>query len=257
MIKPMFVALLPELIELTSQVGERIMAFHRGKLAITVKSDNTPLTIADETAHRLISAKLEQLTPDTPILSEESQEIPFAIRKDWNEYWLIDPLDGTRDFLDGNYDFCINIAYVKNNYPIFGLIYAPYRKAHYYRIPGETSVKLLDNVCYQLKTSQPKRWQHVVIGHYSSKNKHLQKHLNEKTDFELFLLGSALKFCTIAEGKHHYYPKFGPCSEWDTAAGVCILEGAGGSVIDLDGKPLRYNTKEDNVSPAFLARAQL
>ena len=253
----MFAALLPQLIELTSQVGECIMALRREKLHVTVKSDNTPLTVADETAHRLISAKLEQLTPDTPILSEESQEIPFATRKDWSEYWLIDPLDGTRNFLDGNYDFCINIAYVKNNYPIFGLIYAPYSKVHYYRIPGETSVKLLNNVCYPLQTSQPKRWQHVVIGHYSSKNKHLQKHLNEKTDFELFILGSALKFCTIAEGKHHYYPKFGPCSEWDTAAGVCILEGAGGSVIDLDGKPLRYNTKEDSVSPAFLARAQL
>ena len=255
MIKPMFAALLPELIELTSEVGERIMVLHSEKLDITVKSDNTPMTIADETAHKLISAKLEQLTPDIPVLSEESHEIPFAIRKDWNEYWLIDPLDGTRDFLDGNYDFCINIAYVKNNYPVFGLIYAPFSKTHYYRIPGETSIKLLDNVCYQLKTSQPGRWQHVVIGHYSSTNKHLQKHLSNKTNFELFLLGSALKFCTIAEGKYHYYPKFGPCSEWDTAAGVCILEGAGGSVKGLDGKPLSYNTKEDSVSPAFLASA--
>jgi len=255
MIKPMFSALLPSLIELTSQVGERIMVLHREKLTITVKSDNTPLTIADEMAHKLISEKLEKLTPGIPILSEESQEIPFAIRKDWSEYWLIDPLDGTRDFLDGNYDFCINIAYIKNNYPVFGLIYVPVSKAHYYRIPGETSIKLLENVSYPLQTRQPGRWQHVVIGHYSSKNKLLQKHLSNKTNFEIFLQGSALKFCTIAEGKHHYYPKFGPCSEWDTAAGVCILEGAGGSVKGLDGKPLRYNTKEDSVSPAFLASA--
>ena len=230
MIQPMFVALLPQLIELTSQVGKRIMELHSEKLDITVKSDNTPLTIADETAHKLISEKLEQLTPGVPILSEESQEVPFAVRKKWDEYWLIDPLDGTRDFLDGNYDFCINIAYVKNNYPIFGLIYAPSTKVHYYRIPGERSIKLLGNTCFQLKTSQPTRWQNVVIGHYSSKNKYLKKHLTHKTNFELFLQGSALKFCTIAEGKHHYYPKFGPCSEWDTAAGVCILEGAGGSV---------------------------
>jgi len=231
------------------------MTLHKEKLDVTVKADNTPLTIADETAHRLISAELEQLTPSTPILSEESQEIPFEIRKDWDEYWLIDPLDGTRDFLDGNHDFCINIAYVKNNYPIFGLIYAPFSKVHYYRMPGENSVKLHDNVCYQLRTSQPKRWQHIVIGHYSSKNKYLQEHLCHKTNFELFLQGSALKFCTIAEGKHHYYPKFSPCSEWDTAAGVCILEGAGGSVRDIDGNPLRYNTTKDNRSPVFLASA--
>ncbi|MCS5591595.1 MAG: 3'(2'),5'-bisphosphate nucleotidase CysQ [Gammaproteobacteria bacterium] len=255
MIKPMFAALLPQLIELTSEVGECIMSLHRKKLDITVKSDNTPLTVADETAHQLISVELERLTPGVPILSEESHEVPFSIRKDWAEYWLIDPLDGTRDFLDGNYDFCINIAYVKNNYPIFGLIYAPFSKAHYYRLPDKTSVKQLDNVCYSLQTSAPKRWKNVVIGHYSAKNKHLQKHLNAKTNFELFLLGSALKFCAIAEGKHHYYPKFGPCSEWDTAAGVCILEGAGGSVKGLDGEPLRYNTREDSISPAFLASA--
>ncbi|HIF89816.1 MAG TPA: 3'(2'),5'-bisphosphate nucleotidase [Candidatus Thioglobus sp.] len=253
--KPMFAALLPQLIELTSQVGEGIMTLHREKLDITVKSDNTPLTLADETAHKLISEELERLTPGIPVLSEESQEIPFEIRKKWDEYWLIDPLDGTRDFLDGNYDFCINIAFIKNNYPVFGLIYAPFSKVHYYRLPGETSVKQLNNVCCSLQTSQPKRWQNVVIGHYSSTNKQLQKHLGDKSDFELFLLGSALKFCTIAEGKHHHYPKFGPCSEWDTAAGVCILEGAGGNVKDLDGKPLRYNTKKDSISPPFLASA--
>ena len=251
----MFSSLLPQLIELTSEVGECIMTLHREKLNITVKSDNTPLTIADETAHQLISLELERLTPGVPILSEESIEVPFATRKNWTEYWLIDPLDGTRDFLDGNFDFCINIAYVKDNYPIFGLIYSPFSKAHYYRLPNETSVRRVEGVCQTLQTSKPSRWQNVVIGHYSAKNQQLQEHLSNRTDFELFLLGSALKFCSIAEGTHHYYPKFGPCSEWDTAAGVCILEGAGGKVRGLDGKPLRYNTREDTLSPAFIARS--
>lgn len=116
-------------------------------------------------------------------------------------------------------------------------------------------MKLIDNICYKLCTQKPKRWENIVIGRHSTKNKQLQQHLRSKTNFEIFRLGSALKFCSIAEGHNHYYPKFGRCSEWDTAAGVCILEGAGGRVVDFQNQPLRYNTREDNLSSTFVASA--
>jgi 3'(2'), 5'-bisphosphate nucleotidase len=249
----MFSKLLPKLISLTSKVGETIMTLHNKNMSFIVKSDSTPLTQADKISHNLITEALKKITPNVPILSEESENIPFSIRKDWGSYWLIDPLDGTRDFLDGTQEFCISIAYIENNYPIFGLIYAPFDKIHYYRLPGQTSIKLIDDICYKLCTQKPRRWENIVIGRHSTKNKQLQQHLRSKTNFEIFRLGSALKFCSIAEGRNHYYPKFGRCSEWDTAAGVCILEGAGGKVVDFQNQPLRYNTREDNLSSTFVA----
>ncbi len=128
-------------------------------------------------------------------------------------------------------------------------------KAHYYRLPQQESIKLIDNVAHKICTKKPKRWEKIVFGKYSQNNKQLQQHLRSKTNFETFRLGSALKFCFIAEGIYHYYPKFGKCSEWDTAAGVCILEGAGGKILDLQGQPLKYNTKEDTTSSKFIASA--
>ena len=251
----MFSSLLPKLISLTYEAGEAIMALHNDNMGFIVKSDNTPLTQADKISHNLITGTLKKITPDVPILSEESKNIPLSVRKDWNAYWLIDPLDGTRDFLDGTQEFCISIAYVVKNYPVFGLIYSPFNKIHYYRLPGQTSIKLIDDICYKLRTQKPKRWENIVIGRHSTKNKLLQKHLRSKSNFEIFRLGSALKFCSIAEGRNHYYPKFGRCSEWDTAAGVCILEGAGGKVVDFQNQPLRYNIREDNLSSTFVASA--
>jgi len=251
----MFSTLLPKLISLTSEAGETIMAFHNENMDFIVKSDNTPLTQADKISHNLITETLKKIIPNVPILSEESKKIPFSVRKDWEAYWLIDPLDGTRDFLDGTREFCISIAYIVKNYPVFGLIYAPYDKIHYYRLPGQASIKLIDDICYKLCTQKPRRWENIVIGRYSTKNKQLQQHLRSKTNFEIFRLGSALKFCSIAEGLNHYYPKFGRCSEWDTAAGVCILEGAGGKVVDFQNQPLRFNTREDSLSSTFVASA--
>jgi 3'(2'), 5'-bisphosphate nucleotidase len=251
----MFSALLPKLISLTSLTGETIMSLQNKSTDFIVKSDSTPLTRADNASHTLITDTLEKITPDIPILSEESEETPFSVRKNWQKYWLIDPLDGTRDFIEGSKEFCISIAFIEKNYPVFGLIYSPSMKAHYYRLPQQKSIKLIDNVTHKLCTKKPKRWEKIVFGRYSQNNKQLQKHLRLKTNFETFRLGSALKFCLIAEGIYHYYPKLGRCSEWDTAAGVYILEGAGGKVIDLQGQPLQYNTKEDTTSPAFVASA--
>ena len=247
--------LLAKLLNLSSQAGEIIMDFRKKSPDYLIKDDNTPLTQADKASHEFLLNELTKLTPNTPILSEESSHIPFSIRESWEEYWLIDPLDGTRDFIDGSPDFCISIALIKNHYPDFGLIYSPFDKVHYYRLNQGPSIKLVNKQTQKILTSKPKRWEKIVVGRYSINNKNLKEHLKLKTDFETFKLGSALKFCLIAEGVYHYYPKFGRCSEWDTAAGICILEGSGGRVVDLENKALKFNLTDDIISPSFIATA--
>ena len=247
--------LLAKLLNLSSQAGEIIMDFRKKSPDYLIKDDNTPLTQADKASHEFLLNELTKLTPNTPILSEESSHIPFSIRESWEEYWLIDPLDGTRDFIDGSPDFCISIALIKNHYPDFGLIYSPFDKVHYYRLNQGPSIKLVNKQTQKILTSKPKRWEKIVVGRYSINNKNLKKHLKLKTNFETFKLGSALKFCLIAEGVYHYYPKFGRCSEWDTAAGICILEGSGGRVVDLENKALKFNLTDDIISPSFIATA--
>lgn len=247
--------LLAKLLNLSSQAGEIIMDFRKKSPDYLIKDDNTPLTQADKASHEFLLNELTKLTPNTPILSEESSHIPFSIRESWEEYWLIDPLDGTRDFIDGSHDFCISIALIKNHYPDFGLIYSPFDKVHYYRLNQGPSIKLVNKQTQKILTSKPKRWEKIVVGRYSINNKNLKEHLKLKTNFETFKLGSALKFCLIAEGVYHYYPKFGRCSEWDTAAGICILEGSGGRVVDLENKALKFNLTDDIISPSFIATA--
>ena len=171
------------------------------------------------------------------------------------EYWLIDPLDGTRDFLEHTGEFCICIAYIKAHKPIFGMIYAPINKAHYYTLNGQ-SFKLQNKVEQTLVTQPPSTPLKVVIGHHSLLNDQLKEHLKQQSDYQISRLGSALKFCQIAEGCYDYYPRFGPCSEWDTAAGSYILQGAGGSVVDAQGKALKYNIRDDLTSPIFFASAK-
>ena len=247
--------LLAKLLNLSSQAGEIIMDFRKKSPDYLIKDDNTPLTQADKASHEFLLNELTKLTPNTPILSEESSHIPFSIRDSWEEYWLIDPLDGTRDFIDGSPDFCISIALIKNNYPTFRLIYSPFNQVHYYRLNKQPSIKVENTKSSKILTSKPKRWKKIDVGRYSINNKGLKEHLKIKTNFETFKLGSALKFCLIAEGVYHYYPKFGRCSEWDTAAGICILEGSGGRVVDLENKALKFNLTDDIISPSFIATA--
>ena len=249
----MFNALTPHLITLTTQVGEMIMSHYKTSLTIETKSDQTPLTVVDQKAHQLLSAALNQLTPNIPIISEESDLVDFSERSSWDEYWLMDPLDGTRDFIEQTGEFCICIAYIKSNRPIFGFIYAPLSKTHYFTNDQFRAFKLQNNTKTELQVSPQKTPLEVVIGHHSSHNHKLHSHLDHFEQYRINYLGSALKFCKIAEGKYDYYPRFGPCSEWDTAAGGCILEAAGGRVVDENNKPLRYNTQDSLRSPVFFA----
>ncbi len=252
----MFDLLTPKLIQLTSEVGEVIMSFYKSDINVETKGDETPLTIVDQQAHQLISSGLELLTPDIPILSEESEDLSYETRSKWDDYWLIDPLDGTRDFIEQTGEFCICIAYIRNNRPIFGFVYAPLSKTHYYTDDQLRTFKLHQGKTTLLKTPLQNLPLEVVIGRHSFNNKKLQSHLKKIGDANINHLGSALKFCKIAEGLYDYYPRFGPCSEWDTAAGSFILQCAGGSVVDESGNALSYNTKQDLLSPVFFASSK-
>lgn len=253
----MFEILIPKLVVLTTQVGNEILRYYKTDMQVEGKSDGTPLTIADQTAHHMIVEALQKLTPGTPILSEESTEIPFLERSKWDEYWLIDPLDGTRDFLEHTGEFCICIAYIKNNRCVFGMVYSPTENTHYYGAEGFPAYKMTNGMGQEIHVKQPSDTLKIVIGHHSSNNEKLQKHLQSLGQHSITKIGSALKFCLIAEGAYDYYPRFGPCSEWDTAAGACILESAGGQVIDKQGRTLKYNTKEDLTSPVFFASGDI
>ncbi|RUA06024.1 MAG: 3'(2'),5'-bisphosphate nucleotidase [Gammaproteobacteria bacterium] len=248
----MFDQILPSLIKLTTKVGDEILSHYKNDIKVEFKTDETPLTIADKNAHRAIAEALSKLTPNTPVLSEESTVVDFKERSKWTEYWLIDPLDGTKDFIERTGEFCICIAYIKNHRAIFGLVYAPITRVHYYGFEGvaykyHQNIQTIINACMK---KQPLR---IVTGHHSSNNSKLKAHFATLGEYELNSLGSALKFCEIAQGHYDYYPRFGPCSEWDTAAGGCILQNAGGLVVDENGKPLRYNTQDSLLSPPFFA----
>ncbi len=248
-----FDTLTPHLISLSEEVGKMIMSYYKSNLNVETKADKTPLTLVDQKAHQMITQALAILTPGVPILSEESETIDFTTRSSWNEYWLIDPLDGTRDFINQTGEFCICIAYIKNNRPIYGLIYAPYSQTHYFTNDQQKSFKYQDNKATLLQCASPKQPLEIVIGNHSHNNQQLQSYLHDFGDTKISHLGSALKFCKIAEGIFDHYPRFGPCSEWDTAAGGCILEAAGGRVVGEDKKPLRYNTQHSLISPIFFA----
>jgi len=244
-----------ELLLLSEKVGKKILTFYKQEFEVQQKENNTPITIADKEAHKLLSEGLQKITPKLPILSEEGELVDFEIRKNWQQYWLIDPLDGTRDFINKTGDFVVSIALIKNNKPILGVIYSPVLKTHYFATKNKGAFKKINNITQKIQTNENIQQEFkVVVGRYSNKSKKLNNFLDERlVKYNFFEVGSALKFCLIAEGKYDFYPKLGPCSEWDSAAGICILEEAGGLVIDENNQPLRYNIKEDTKSPIFFA----
>ncbi len=248
-----FDTLTPHLMRLSQAVGKMIMSHYQSTLEVKTKADKTPLTQVDQQAHQMITQALTQLTPTVPILSEESEQIDFTTRSNWQEYWLVDPLDGTRDFIEQTGEFCICIAYIKHHQPIYGLIYAPYSQTYYVTNDQQQAVKHQQGKTTLLQCVSSRQPLEVVIGNYSHNNQQLQSYLQNIGHTRISHLGSALKFCKIAEGIFDHYPKFGPCSEWDTAAGVCILQNAGGSVVDEHGKTLNYNTQSNLLSPPFFA----
>jgi 3'(2'), 5'-bisphosphate nucleotidase len=246
--------LLKPVLALAQQAGAAVLQIYHQevKIEVTLKADHTPVTAADLKSHEILVAGLQKLTPGIPVLSEESAMVPFAQRQTWQQYWLIDPVDGTAEFIEGTDEFVINIALIENHTAVLGMIYAPVTKIAYEATRGCGAFKHTAEGTYEfIKTraiSDP-----MIIALSRRHGNGTRKFLERFGHYELLLRGSALKFGLIAEGSADIYPRSGPTSEWDTAAGQCILEEAGGQVVDFAGVPLRYNTKDSLENPQFVA----
>jgi 3'(2'), 5'-bisphosphate nucleotidase len=244
-------ALLGEVVAVAREAGRRILEIYITEFDVEHKEDRSPLTAADLAAHHSIVAGLETLTPGVPTLSEESAHIPFAERASWLEYWLIDPLDGTREFVKRNGEFTVNIALVRNHRPVLGVVHAPVTGVSYYACTERGAYK-------QVGAGEPQRIRvrrapdRLTVAGSRSHAGPLGTFLKNLGDYELISMGSALKSCLVAEGVADVYPRLGPTSEWDTAAAHCVVEEAGGKVTDTAMHPLRYNTKPSLLNPHFL-----
>ena len=240
-------------IALARDAGDAIMRVYAQDFSVETKDDNSPLTAADLASHRIIVAGLTALTPEIPIVSEEAADIPWDTRRAWSRLWLVDPLDGTREFVKKNGEFTVNIALIEDGAPVLGVVYAP---ALDYLVHAERGVGafLRDaGADIGIVTARPAMAPLRVAASRSHLDARTQGLLDRVGEHERLGLGSSLKFCRIAEGRVDFYPRFGPTSEWDTAAGQCVLEAAGGAVLRTNGAPLDYNRKESILNPDFLA----
>jgi 3'(2'), 5'-bisphosphate nucleotidase len=259
--------LVPPLLELCHRAGQEICAHYHSSQAgeYEAKGDDSPLTQADMASHHLLEAGLLAIAPGLPILSEESPEMAFAERSGWSRFWLVDPLDGTKEFLARTGEFTINIALVENSRPILGVLYLPLEDKAYIGIPGEMAacyLRLADGSwdSKAISTRSLGAVDHLAL---LASRRHRGEILQQCLDWlggnwgsiERYDSGSALKFCRLAEGEGDFYPRFSLCCEWDTAAGDAILEAAGGAILGLDGQPLRYNCRDTLYSPWFYAIA--
>jgi 3'(2'), 5'-bisphosphate nucleotidase len=239
--------------EIATEASAQIMDIYGKGFNVEQKSDNSPLTAADLSSHKVIVAGLERLTPAIPIVSEESSDVPYAERAGWEYFWLVDPLDGTKEFIKRNDEFTVNIALIQGHEPILGVVVVPVTGLCYFAARGQGAFRqrpgeAARRITVRSLTEGPVR----VVGSRSHRGASLDNFLARLGEHTLVTIGSSLKFCLVAEGNADVYPRLGPTSEWDTAAAQCIVEEAGGQVIDLEGKRLIYNTQESLLNPHFL-----
>ncbi|HEX7381832.1 MAG TPA: 3'(2'),5'-bisphosphate nucleotidase CysQ [Nevskiaceae bacterium] len=246
-------ALLDRCTMIAAEAGAAIMKVYATDFVVRHKEDDSPLTQADVAAHRIIADALGKLEPRLPCLSEEGAHLPFAERSQWRRYWLVDPLDGTREFVKRNGEFTVNIALIVDDRPVLGVIYAPVTKALYCAVRGQGSWRTQAGVRAALHTRTVPAEPSLLVSksHRSDELDALLAHAPPHVENHR---GSSLKFCLIAAGEADLYPRTGATCEWDTAAGQCIVEQAGGAVLSLsDWSPLRYNQKESLINPSFVA----
>jgi 3'(2'), 5'-bisphosphate nucleotidase len=252
MTEPELASLLEGTVAIARAAGTRIMRIYEEGFSVQDKQDHSPLTEADMAAHAVIDDGLEELAPQYPVLSEESATIAFAERASWNTYWLVDPLDGTREFVNHTPEFSVNIALIDNHEPILGVVYSPAYDLAYYAARGLGAFKQhVKEAPKQIHVAAQHRTPMIVASSRSHSSAAVQQYLAKLGEHELLIMGSALKSCLIAEGHADIYPRLGLTSEWDTAAAQCIVEEAGGLLTDLQLRPLRYNTKESLLNPHF------
>ena len=240
-------------IVIAREAAAAILAVYENAFEVESKSDASPLTAADMAAHHIIVDGLARLTPEWPVLSEEAADIPWETRRHWGRYWLVDPLDGTREFVKRNGEFTVNIALIDQNVPVFGVVLAPVGGALWHGVLGQQAYRRDGETDVQLRTRAPASAPLRVAASRSHRDARTEALLARIGDTETIGLGSSLKFCRIAEGSLDVYPRFGPTSEWDTAAAQCVLEAAGGAVLAPDGRAFRYNRRETLLNGDFIA----
>jgi 3'(2'), 5'-bisphosphate nucleotidase len=238
---------------IVERAGAAIMQVYGAGFTVQRKEDNSPVTLADLESQRVILEGLAQVTPDIPILSEESAKAPWSQRRTWRELWVVDPLDGTREFVKRNGEFTVNIALVVEHEPVLGMVSAPAQGLLYWGAAGIGAFSHHRGAArLPIHVSAP---QHPlrVVGSRSHASAATAAYLTRLGDHVTQGIGSSLKFCLVAEGNAELYVRYGPTSEWDTAAGQALLEAAGGQVTRLDGHRLRYNCRDSVINGDFLA----
>ncbi|MCH9698559.1 MAG: 3'(2'),5'-bisphosphate nucleotidase CysQ [Gammaproteobacteria bacterium] len=245
--------LLEQTIKLSVNAGDEILKIYNTDFSVESKDDKSPLTAADMASHHCLVEGLQRLTPELPILSEESSDISFEQRQQWETYWLLDPLDGTKEFIKRNGEFTVNVALIRNQEPIMGVVYVPVSGICYSAAQGLGAWKQeLPNQTESINVRDQAISPFIVVGSRSHQTEELIDFLKRLGSHELVSMGSSLKICLVAEGKADLYPRIGLTSEWDTAAAQCVVEQAGGHVTDLSGQRLTYNAKESFLNPYFL-----
>ncbi|WP_367987804.1 3'(2'),5'-bisphosphate nucleotidase CysQ [Vibrio sp. NTOU-M3] len=249
--------LLPAVIEVARSAGQLILDIYENKqYEAYTKSDETPVTSADIAAHKLIVDRLTELTPEIPVLSEEAAEISLAQRGEWERYWLVDPLDGTQEFIARSGDFATIIALIEHNRPVMGVVYAPVSGVTYYAYHGKGAWKIPD-MSESLAIETHKHGGEgnpitIAISRRQDINS-VTSRMSSAWNYDLVPLGSAaLKACLVAEGAVDCYVRLGPTGEWDTAATQCIVEEAGGRILSTQLAPLSYNERETLENPNFI-----
>lgn len=245
--------MLEQLVAVCREASQAILAVYGQDFEVRPKGDFSPLTEADMASHRVLARSLAELTPDIPVLSEESARIDWDERRHWHRLWLVDPLDGTREFIKRNDEFTVNLALVEDHRPVLGILAIPVQNRCYTGIPGQGAAVWND---YRdprpVHTRRPAADPPVVLGSRSHGNPRSEAYFESLGPHERMSRGSALKFCAVAAGEADFYPRLGPTSEWDTAAGHAIVEAAGGRVTRGDGGPMTYNARPSLINPDFL-----
>lgn len=245
--------LLPDIVGLAERAGTAVMkSYSQAEYATTYKEAGSPLTCADIASHELIVDGLCTLTPTVPVLSEESKTAPYDVREQWRAFWLIDPLDGTKEFIERNGEFTVNIALVEEGKPVLGVVHAPAIDVTYFAAAGIGAFKRnAQNRISPISAAEYDKSRVKVVVSRSHPSEELKKFLGRIDFLECVEMGSSLKICLVAEGEAHLYPRLGPTMEWDTAAAHCVVEMAGGAITDLKGDALRYN-KRNLHNPEFI-----
>ncbi|MEM8547527.1 MAG: 3'(2'),5'-bisphosphate nucleotidase CysQ [Pseudomonadota bacterium] len=243
----------PWVIELAKRAGDAILAVYETDFSVEEKDDQSPLTRADLAAHNVIVDGLGRHDAHTPVISEEGGLPGFQVRQHWERYWLIDPLDGTKEFVKRNGEFTVNIALIENHQPVFGVVHVPVKNVTYvgcrvggaWKLAAETDPEAIHVASETPATAR-------VVGSRSHQSDAITAWLASIGEHDIVAMGSSLKFCVVAEGAADVYPRLGLTSEWDTGAAQAVVEAAGGSVVTLDGAPLAYNQKAEILNPFFM-----